>query len=67
MTNARIRIGQGVIVLAAVLTAIVPEWIETVFGIDPDGGSGAVEWLIVAALACLALACEFAVRARSRA
>ena len=44
-------IGAAVTGLAAALTAIVPDWIEEVFHIDPDGGNGAVEWLIVAALA----------------
>jgi len=36
-------------VLAAITMAL-PTWIETVFGVDPDGGSGAAEWLIVGAL-----------------
>jgi hypothetical protein len=67
MSNAWIiRVGQGLMVLAAVLTAISPSWIETVFNIDPDGGNGTVEWLIVAALAGLAVACELALRARLR-
>jgi tetrahydromethanopterin S-methyltransferase subunit E len=66
MTNAWIRIGQGLTVLAAGMTAIVPSWIETVFKIDPDGGNGAVEWLLVAALAGVAVACELTLRARSR-
>jgi hypothetical protein len=30
------------------VTAIWPEWIELVFHADPDRGSGAVEWLVVA-------------------
>lgn len=66
MTNAWIRAGQGLTVLAAAMTAIVPSWIETVFKIGPDGGDGAVEWLIVAALAGIAVACELTLRTRSR-
>jgi hypothetical protein len=31
----------------ALLTIVVPDWIEEVFQIDPDGGNGSLEWLIV--------------------
>jgi hypothetical protein len=44
-------IGAAVTGLAAAITAIVPDWIEEVFHVDPDSGSGSLEWLIVAALA----------------
>lgn len=30
------------------LTLLSPSWIETAFGVNPDGGSGAMEWALVA-------------------
>jgi hypothetical protein len=36
--------------ILAVLTFLVHDWIEVVFGVDPDGGSGRAEVAIVAAL-----------------
>jgi hypothetical protein len=33
------------------LTAAQPDWIEAVFGVDPDRHSGAVEWVVVAGCA----------------
>ena len=54
--NARLKVRLwGELVLAAItavlggLTAVLPTWIETVFGVDPDHGSGAVEWAVVGA------------------
>jgi hypothetical protein len=49
-----------------VTTLITREWIEEVFGVDPDGGSGAAEWLIVAALGVLAIATGLLARAERR-
>lgn len=38
-----------------IFTIAAPNWIEFVFRVDPDGGSGALEWLILAILAGVAV------------
>jgi hypothetical protein len=48
----------------AVVTAIWRDWIEIVFGVDPDKHSGSLEWLIVAA--CLAIAVILGAAARAQ-
>jgi hypothetical protein len=50
----------------AVLTLVWPDWIEGIFGVDPDGGSGALEWAIVAALMSTALVATMLARADLR-
>jgi undecaprenyl pyrophosphate phosphatase UppP len=34
----------------AVVTLFWHDWIEVVFGVDPDQGSGSAEWLVVVVL-----------------
>ena len=36
-------------------TAVWPDWIEAIFGVSPDGGSGVLEWLIAGGLLVVAL------------
>ena len=33
-----------------VLTLIWPNWIELLFGVEPDGGDGSLEWTLVVVL-----------------
>src|SRR5262249_61826523 len=49
--------GLGVITTVLfVVTVVTPDWIEQVFGLDPDGGNGSVERLIVGGLAAVTVA-----------
>lgn len=34
----------------SVITLVARDWIERVFAVEPDGGNGSLEWLIVGAL-----------------
>lgn len=52
----------GTTAFLALLTLVSKEWIEIVFRVDPDHGSGELEWLIVAVMAVATIA--FAVLAR---
>ncbi len=45
----------GTFALAAIVTAIFPQWIEAL-GFEPDRGDGSAEWAIVAVLGLMALA-----------
>jgi undecaprenyl pyrophosphate phosphatase UppP len=40
----------------AVVTFFWHDWIEAVFGVDPDRGNGSAEWLVVAVLAAVTVA-----------
>jgi hypothetical protein len=47
MKNSRMLIEALLAALSAaalVLTFLWPQWIEDLFGLDPDGGSGETEW-----------------------
>jgi hypothetical protein len=53
----RRRFGLGVLALAAAVVTIAwPDWIEEVFHVDPDGGSGTLEVSVVVALALVSIA-----------
>ena len=45
-----------------VVTLAWRDWIEEVFGVDPDRGNGSLEWAIVVALALLTVAFGLAAR-----
>ena len=68
MGRARIRfwieVALAVITAGlAILTLVTREWIELFFGVDPDAGSGALEWAIVIALAVATVAFSLMARA----
>jgi hypothetical protein len=47
---------------AAVVTLFRRQWIEAVFGVDPDRGNGSAEWLAVIMLMIVTAAFVFAAR-----
>lgn len=47
-----IELALALVSLALLLLTLAwPEWIEALFGVEPDGGSGAAEWAVAAAFA----------------
>lgn len=39
----------------AIITLFWHDWIETIFGVDPDKGNGSAEWLVVLILLAVTL------------
>jgi hypothetical protein len=52
----------SVIGILAIVTLFWHDWIEAVFGVDPDKGNGSAEWLVVVIL--LVVTATLAVGAR---
>ena len=52
-------IAAALFIIAAAVTAVAPQWMEAL-GFDPDYGSGAAEWAIVAMLGLAFVACTTA-------
>ncbi|WP_328923759.1 ABC transporter permease [Streptomyces sp. NBC_00190] len=48
--------------LLFLITLVWHDWIELLFGVEPDAGSGALEWLIVAVTALVAVLCALGAR-----
>lgn len=58
--------GFLVTAFAFVLTLVAKDWLETVFGIDPDQGNGTAEWAIVVASLMAAVVCAACARVEWR-
>jgi hypothetical protein len=63
----RFRFGFEVVgavsaLVLAIVTLFWADWIEHVFRIDPDSGGGALEWVVVFALAVVSIGLTFAAR-----
>ena len=68
MKRAKVEYAIAVVFLAStILTAITPSWIEELTGFEPDGGNGALEWLIVGLFGLVALAFALSGRKHQRA
>ncbi|MGV8858525.1 hypothetical protein [Rhodoglobus sp.] len=57
MIRARIEVVAALVLGAlTVATLVQPTWIEMLIGLEPDGGNGESEWLVVAVLAIATVA-----------
>jgi hypothetical protein len=50
----------------AIVTLVWRDWIEVVFRVNPDAGSGALEWVVVFAFAAIATGLSLAARQQCR-
>ena len=55
----------GIAAILFVLTLVWHDWIEA-FGIEPDGGNGSLEWVVVGVFAVAAIVCGALARAEWR-
>ncbi len=72
MTELRMRfwietVLAGLTGTLAAVTVVWHDWVEIVSGVNPDHGSGSLEWLCVAVLAAAAVSFAFLARAEWRA
>jgi hypothetical protein len=68
--SRRLRLEVGLAALSALLFVVTvawPEWIELVFGVDPDHGDGSLEWLILGVTALCAIGASLRARVDWRA
>jgi hypothetical protein len=52
----------GVSAALCVLTLVFPEWIEALTGLEPDAGSGALEWIVAGVFLAAAVVCAVLAR-----
>jgi len=68
--SRRFRLEVGLAALGALLFVVTvawPEWIEMIFGVDPDHGDGSLEWLILGVTALCAIGASLRARVDWRA
>jgi len=56
----------GISALLFLITLVWPDWIELIFKVDPDKGSGSLEWAIVVVLPVAAICAALLARAEWR-
>jgi len=51
-----VELAAGILsALMLVIASVWPQWIEAVFGVDPDGGTGEAEWGVAVGLCAFTL------------